>query len=520
MGNNHLAPPSRRDTIERRAVKVSSVTGLSVLLSIAFQLVSVPICITYWGAETYGTWLALYAAFMLVRSLDAGFVSYVGNKLNYLFHQDQNALREHLASSVTGIAIIGVLQLSIGVSAMFFDGMTSLLGLAPGSAADYHPRLALLVLIGTWVLSGSYLGIVHRLLIPSGFMYQAAWWSMGFQVSQFAAIILAAGLSFDMLQTSLLFAFVQFCIYLMSAIYIRLKLPAYYPWWRSGRPRTGVKDLGRSMMLTVSNFVQQGTMNGTVLLVSALGSPAVVPVFTTIRTLANLWTNVTNVLTTPLLPDVVRYHATGERQKLVTISEAYWLLVGSTVNLGVLITYPLIEPMYGYWTAHAVALDKSLLCLLLASVVLANAGGLIALYLNGINRLGVVLTVSVLRAISTLLVGGLLFNDFGIAGFGMGLLGGEVFALLILGHYFLKRELPRQGVRLHLRSLAPITVSVVSVLSFLVSEGLGFAFAPYVYIAALLGVAGAALWGWRGLASSVRTRLVRMITNRSRTRIA
>jgi O-antigen/teichoic acid export membrane protein len=385
-----------------------------------------------------------------------------------------------------------------------------LLGVSRDSAADYQSSLALLVLIGTWALSGSYLGIVHRLLIPTGLMYQAAWWSMGFQVSQFAGIILAAMLHFDMLQTSLLFAFVQFSVYLASAIYIRRKLPAYYPWWRGGRPRTGIKDLGRSTLLTASNFIQQGSTNGTVILVSALSSPAVVPVFTTVRTLANLWTNVTNVLTTPLLPEVVRYHATGEGRKLVTISEAYWVLVGTAVNLGILVTYPLIGPLYGYWTAHAVALDKTLLCMLLASVVLANVGGLITLYLNGLNRLGVVLATSGVRGILSLVAGGFLFFQFGLAGFGMAILGGELLALLVLGNYFVRGELYRLGVGLPLRSLAPITVSTASVLLFLLSEGFGFSLSPYLYPAALLGVAAAALWGWRGLEHGVRTKLVNM----------
>lgn len=502
-----------REGIEHRAAKISFVTGLSTFLAVGFQLISVPICLKYWGGETYGRWLALYAAFMLVRSLDTGFVSYVGNKLNYLYHQDQNALRECLASAITGIAVICALQLSIGVAATFSNGIVLSLGVSPDSATDYQSSLALLVLIGTWALCGSYLGIVHRLLIPTGLMYQAAWWSMGFQVSQFTGIILAAMLHFDMLQTSMLFAFVQFSIYFASAIYIRRKLPAYYPWWRGGRPRTGIKDLGRSTLLTASNFIQQGSTNGTVILVSALSSPAVVPVFTTVRTLANLWTNVTNVLTTPLLPEVVRYHATGEGRKLVTISEAYWVLVGSAVNIGILLTYPFIGSMYGYWTAHAVALDKSLLCMLLASVVLANVGGLITLYLNGINRLGVVLATSVVRGILSLVVGGFLFLHFGLAGFGMAILGSELLALLVLGHYFVRRELSRQGVDLPVLSLAPISVSTVSVLIFLMSEGFGFSLASYLYPAALLGVATAAMWGWGGLEHDLRTRLVRMIGN-------
>lgn len=502
------------DAIEHRAAKVSLVTGLSTCLSVGFQLVSVPICLKYWGRETYGNWLALFAAFMLVRSLELGFVSYVGNELNAHFHKNQNALREHLASSISGLAVICALQLSIGVAALFSDHIGSLVGITPGPAPDHRSGLALLVLIGTWVLTGSYLGIVHRLLIPTGMMYQAAWWALGVQVSQFGGIMLAAAAHLDMLQTSLLFAFLQSSIYVASAVYIRHKLPEYYPWWRGGRSKTGIQDLGRSLFLTASNLIQQGATNGAVILVSALSGPAAVPVFTTARTLANLWTNVTNVLTTPLLPEVVRYHATGDGKKIVSMSEAYWVLVGTVVNLGVLITYPFIKPLYGYWTAHTVILDRSLLCLLIASVVVMNVGGLISLYLNGINSLRVVLAASVIRGLLSLVLGGFLFRHFGLAGFGMGILCGEVLALLVMGRHFVRGELVRQGVGLSLHSLAPITLSSLSVLLFLMSDGVGLAFARYLYPVALLGVTASALWGWRGLEHGVRTRLVRMIGNR------
>ena len=505
------------ESVEHRAAKVSLVTGLSTLMAVGFQLISVPICLQYWGKQTYGSWLTLYAAFVLVRSLDIGYISYIGNKLNYFFHQDQKILHEHLASSLTGIAVIGLIQLTIGIAAIFSNHLVTWLGMPSIYLTDYQYSFALLVLLGTWVLSGSYLGIVHRLMIPTGLMYQASWWSMGFQASQFIAIILAALLALDMLQTSLLFAFAQLSIYLASALYIRRKLPAYYPWWRGGRPRTAIKDLRHSILLTASNLIQQGSTNGTVLLISALSGPAAVPVFTTVRTLTNLWSNVTNVLTAPLLPDVVRYRATGAGQKLVKISETYWVLVGSLVNIGVFITYPLIEPMYEYWTGNAVALDKRLLCLLLASIVLTNAGGLVTLYLNGINRLGAVLTASVIRGFLVLVVGGFLFFHFELAGFGIAILTGEIFVLLMLGYYFITRELPQQSVRRTLLAIGPISLSSMSVILFLIGEGLGFSFAPCLYLGVFMGLATAALWGWRSLDADVRARLVgifgdRMIT--------
>ena len=501
-------------SIEHRTAKVSLVTGLSTILSVAFQLISVPVCLKYWGQETYGSWLALFSAFMLLRSLDGGYVSYVGNKLNYLYHQDTSALREHLSSGVSGIALIGTIQLLLAAAAMMSDRLAIMLGMQAGDAAGLQDRMGLLVLIASWVLTGSYIGIVHRLLIPAGLMYQAAWWSMAFQVTQFAAIMVAALAGVDMLQTSIFFALSQLATYVASAIYVRQKLPVYYPWWQGARVSTGLRDLRHSMMLTASNLIQQGTTNGVVLLVSALAGPAAVPIFTTVRTMTNLWTNVTNVLTTPLLPDVVRFHANGEAQKLMAVNEAYWVLVGSAVNWGVLLSYPLLAPLYDYWTGHAITLDRTLLCLLLGSVVVTNAGALMAMHLNGINSLRIVLGTSLARGVLGLGVGALAYGQLGLAGFGLGILASELAALLMTGCFFVKNELTDKGATMPATAFVPTALGMGSVLLFLVCEGFGLLSGFWAWPLALAGVAVASVWGWKRLEHGVKERLVGLVANR------
>lgn len=503
----------RNDGLEHRAARVSLVTGLSTVLSIAFQLISVPVCLSYWGQDRYGSWLALFSAFLLLRSLDAGYVGYVGNKLNYLYHQDIPALRQHLSSAISGIALIGTLQLLLVIGTLLYEPLAIMLGMLGSETAGVHDRQGLLILVCSWILTGSYIGIVHRLQIPAGLMYQASWWSMAFQVSQFAAVMVAAMLQLNIFETSILFALTQLAIYLASAMYLRYKLPAYYPWWKGGTVSTGLRDLRQSLMLTVSNMIQQGSTNGIVLLVASLAGPAAVPVFTTVRTLANLWTNVTNVLTTPLLPDVVRFHAKGQVHKLVAINQAYWVLVGSVVNWGVLLSYPLLEFLYGYWTGGVVVLDKTLLCLLLGSLVLVNAGALMAMYFNGINSLRIVLAVSVVRGVLGLGGGAVGYGQLGMAGFGLGILVGELIVLLMLGRFFIRHEFLDKGYNMSAQAFLPATLGTTSVLLFLISEGFGLASAMWTLPFSLSGAMLATFWGWRNLDQDIRVRLEGLVVN-------
>jgi len=494
--------------IEQRAAKVSLVTGLSTLLTVVFQLVSVPVCLSYWGKETYGTWLALFSAFMLLRSLDGGYVAYVGNKLNYLYHQSFDALREHLSSAVAGIILISCLQLMLATGTLVVGPLATMLGMPASHAEAAGARLGLLLLMISWTLTGSYLGIVHRLLIPAGLMYQAAWWGMGFQTTQFAAIMAAAVLRLTLLQTSLLFALSQVAVYVTSAFYVRHKLPDFTPWLRGARIRTGLRDVGQSLMLTASNLIQQASTNGAVLMVAAFAGPVALPIFTTVRTLTNVWTSVTTVLTTPLLPDVVRIHVKGEVHKLVAINQAFWITVGSVVNLGALLTYPLMPFLYCRWTAHAVVLDKSLLCLMLGGVVLTNSAALMSLHLNGINSLRIVLGTSLARAAFCLGIGALGFGRLGLASFGLGILMGELAATLMTGLYFVKRELSEKGLKLATTAFGPVTLSTSSVLLFFIGSGFDWWSGTWSWLLAFSGVAIATRWGWITLDPLLRARFM------------
>jgi O-antigen/teichoic acid export membrane protein len=497
------------DRIELRAAKVSLVNGLSTIMTVGFQLVSVPICLRYWGKESYGTWLALYAAFMLLKSLDGGYTLFIGNKLNYLYNVDVGKLREHLASGAIGILVISSVQMTLVVGALVFEPLANVLGMLE-QAHDLSGKLGLVVMIVSWVLTGSYLGIVHRLLIPAGLMYQAAWWAMALQVSQFGAIILAAVFELNMLSTSALFAAVQVLVYVASAVYVRRKLPRFSPWLRGLDVRVGISDLGQSLFLTGSNLIQQGAFNGSVLLVSALGGAISVPIFTTVRTMTNLWTSVTTVLSTPLLPDVVRIHALKEPNKLVAINQAYWVLVGSAVNLGALISYPMIPYFYDQWTAHAVALNGPLLCFLLASVVVANAGALIALHLNGINSLRIVLGASVARATCSLVIGVLGFDRFGLNSFGFGIFVGELVATVATGRFFFKHQISTKTSSAA-SGFGPVTLGTGAAAIFFLGGGFGAWPVGWIWLLSIIAVLVASVWGWQTLEPNLRHRLKAMV---------
>ena len=224
----------------------------------------------------------------------------------------------------------------------------------------------------------------------------------------------------------------------------------------------------------------------------------------------------TNLLTAPLLPEIVRYHVNRETHKLVALNQVYWVVVGLVVNGGVLLCYPMLPWLYGHWTAHNVGLDNRLLSLLLAGLVLYNVGALMASHLNGINSLRIVLAVSVVRATLCLGGGALGYGSMGLAGLGMGILAGEFFAVLMTVRYFMVHELTRNGREMPTATLASVALSAGSAVLFLLSVGMGWVPGGWGWFLSLAGVAVGSTWGWITLDQEVRRRLLALATQRYR----
>ena len=227
-----------------------------------------------------------------------------------------------------------------------------------------------------------------------------------------------------------------------------------------------------------------------------------------------MWTTATTVLTTPLLPETLRFHAHGDAKKLYAMNQVYWVLVGSAVNWGVLLSYFLLPRLYSFWTGDAVELDNALLCLLLASVVVTNVGAIMSLHLNAINSLRLIVGASAVRCLFGLGGGLMGYEQLGLASFGVGILSGELITLFLTSYVFNKYELVNRGVKVDVISFIPLSLGAGSVLIFLIGQGFNWLPAQWSWIIAATGVLVASGWGWRRLDHDMRTRLLILVTSR------
>lgn len=495
-------------SIEHRLVKTSVATWICTIITMVIQLISVPICLHYWGKNTYGTWLAVYAAFTLLRTIDFGYTIYVGNRLNVLYHTDDEALRLTLASAVWGILALGLVQLILLIILYLCNSMSLIIGHTSGHNYNFDIFLALMIMSICWIFSASYIGVIHRILIPLGMLYQSTWMMMWLQVALFIALVSAAKLNLTILHTSILFAVTYIIFYTISAVYIKSLLPQYYPWWHNASVKVGITNIFQALPLTFSWIMTQSGLSALVILISAVTGPAAVPVFTAFRTISNLWTTLINSLTQPMIPEAVRFHARGQWQNLVSMNQVYWGLVSTLVNFSLLIIYPFLRIIFGIWTRHHLFFDKPLLNLLLAAIVVSGMSAFMNMFLSGINISGYIIASSIIRGIFVLLAGWILLPIYGTTGLGFAIFMAELLLLGLTVLWFSYQIINRLGGKISMLSWS--WLSSLGVVVYLMSQCF-WDYSNFTYCLALFVVIISTTCYWHALDINIKNRIKLLI---------
>lgn len=420
------------DTIERRAFRNSKVGGLSFVFNLGLTLLLVPILLQQWGSERYGVWLALMAGFSLLQTLDLGHQGFVGNQLNMQYHVDMAEFRETLGSSILIAYALGLLELATGVVVIAVGALPRVLNLSPEVVANQGLSAGILIMMAVWMLFASAGGVVVRIMIPAGKYYECQWTGIVAKATQFAAIAVVALTGGSILEACVSYAVIQAATSLGTLWYVRRLLPELYPWFQDADWRVGLRGLRRSLGLTLAAMIQQVSTSGIVILVSTLFAAAAVPAFTTLRTVTNTAASVTTILISAVLPDIVRFHVTRQPDRLADALDGHWILSGATVNVGILLLLPMVEPLYMAWTRGRLHFDPVLLVLLLVATSLVNFGSGLTAYLAGINDVRAQLMVMSARVVVLFGLTAALGRSLGMVAVGVASVGAEIVGSVLL----------------------------------------------------------------------------------------
>ena len=493
-------------TLESRTLSSTLAGGLLFLFSLIQNIILVPLILKHWGAEKYGMWISLFAFASLLKTLDLGHQNYVGNEFNKAHFNDINLAKKILGSGFVVAILLGFFEIFV----YYFFGWNIIepkeVGLGDEIVKNTELRYSFLVFIVVWGITGSVGGLLVRVMLSFGLYTKTVIFSLIYKFCEIAILLFAALSNLDLYYLFILYAFITFIYNLFLFYYIKIVIPSYFPWWKSVDVKIGVSNFSNSLILTLNGFIEQFNSSGIVLLVSKLLGVLIIPVFTTIRTVTNVVLQVTNLVTNPLAPELIRYHMLGDKRKIELILNTNWFISGLLVNLPFLFISPFIGSLYDIWVINNLVFNPQLYYLLTLSICFINFGRSYTTYLSGINSLKPLLIITITRFTLTIGLSFLLIPILKLNGVGTSILIAEFFSSFLLPILLVNYEMDKSVIfKLDVFQISGL-FQVIILFLFYLSIGFLSCWSNFIFGVCIFLMLGISLFQWRKLDSEVRLR--------------
>lgn len=338
-------------------------------LTLAIQLVSVPIFLAAWGVPTYGEWLVLSAIPTYVALADLSFSSVAGNSMVMLVSQGRRAdavnLGRRLWSIVTvmtGLAILAAIAI-----ALVFGG-------AFGSEAAIPASEARIVLVALFlqVAVGNQYAVLDAWYRAAGrYPLGAATRQLG-RLFEFGALIGAVILGARPSLAAIAFLTGSVAGFLVSFLILRRVVP-----WSTFRLERPHFQTFRELLVPGVAYMAFPIGNAlslqgfTIVIGATLGAGAVV-IFSTTRTITRVALQAMSSINSSIWPELSRSIGGGrvDEARLILRRSVQLALAGS---LGLVIGLGLFGIAIIKWWTHSLVNPPVLLLYLLLLVIVANS---------------------------------------------------------------------------------------------------------------------------------------------------
>jgi O-antigen/teichoic acid export membrane protein len=494
-----------QESIHRRALRGGVVSAANFAVNMLLNVLQVWVLLRWWPRETYGLWLAVVAASTLLTTFDTGHLAYVGNKMTAEWMADREALRRTLGSAIRMALLTGGVQLAIAAWLCLSGAIYPVLSLDPRTSGGF--AVALLIYTAGWIAMGSLASIIVRLMPAGGYFVRATVWGIAIRLIQFASLVVAARSGWSLPWVTLFYYAVGAVVAIFFYRDIWKLFPDLTPWWSKGDLRTGLANLARSTVLTVAGILDGLTLQGVVLFVTSALGAAVVPLFTTLRTIANMAMQGTSFLLAPVMPDIVRFDVRGEPQKLAAVFQFFWFCSGLLFNVGMVALLFFVEPAYRIWTQGKLPFDRVLFAWLAAGVVLRSLGAPFTTLSSSLNWLRAQMILSAVRTGVTVLGVLALFPSHGLAGIGAALAIAEAIGSVMAPGLFVRSEFVRLRGHFPARDFAIAAASALVAVGALAAFAVARETAPWTSAGAIAVMAAIGAAQWRLLSPELRARV-------------
>ncbi len=409
-----------------RIIAGMGANSFGMAISIAIQVVSLPLFLHFWNLETYGKWIILSAIPSYLSMADVGMVSAAGNRMtmamgrNNQFEANQifQSAQAFMAFICSVIAIIVLpiilfaplpwfesLDQRVALAAMSLGVLVALFGGLSEAAFKASERYAFGTMFSNYVRLGEWLGCILGLAL----------------IGSFAAVALSG------LVIKLLGSIVGMILVNKTSHGLR--------WGLRYAQRTELKSMIKPaisfMAFPLANAL---SFQGVTILVGAMFGPVSVVLFNSYRTIARVAVQVTAIFSHVLWPEFSRLFGQAANQAIKALYFRTSLIGALQAVFLSLVLYFISPWLLKTWTHDAIHFNSSLMLLMMVYAAIAGVWHIPRVLLMATNQHVNLAFWTLLAALFSVGLSWLFGHVFELSGVAGAMVLSELFIAIICGY--------------------------------------------------------------------------------------
>lgn len=415
-----------------RIISGSLASWVRIGISIATQMLLVPIYLAHWSVSIYGIWLATQALITVLSTLDKGHQNYLGFEFLKIGAARKSDIAVNLWSSLEIGLWTGLLELLIIVIIVKFQLLGTLLGENFSNNAQLVRDAGIVLMLQglVWWITGSIGGILVRALSPFGYYARMSWWGV------WSAVITSIAPLFPLIKgggileagIALAIATMAYNVPMFIDMFLLLKKSGVTFSFSKRSYKVGWINFFKSLALSLKDLLENLRQQGIRVILAPLSGATAMAAFSTIRTGANIALQGLGTLTNPLMPELMRFINAREQDKMEASFGTVWMVLVAILSPTVILLQAFAPFLFGLWTNGKIEFDPLLFAILSVGVLIYAQAQPAMAVMRGNNLLRAQLVISIFSALIVLVFMFMLVPKLGIVGAGIALLLSEIVA--------------------------------------------------------------------------------------------
>ena len=336
-----------------------------LIFLINFSLV--PIYLSNWSIKVYSAWILLISIWGISSLFHLGHSDFIYHKSLNFKSKIIKKSNIDIISSLPYALITSLIILIISYLNIDLNFISNLLKISPDLEEIWNISFFYIVIIG--ILLGSNKFFFQGPLAITGNFHIYIWSNFYHLliISVVPGIAVLLGANFELAVKSLLITEFVSLIFIYYFFIIILKKKGF----KIYKPNfiIGLNNLILSLWTFLKVVVEFFNQTGIRFLVSGIYGPIILVYFSTIRTVANILTQVLKTIGTPLLPELMYYVKNKKKQNVITIFELIYLMILLLVCPIAFFLQLAMPYFFELWTLSKITFDPFIYLILTQSII-------------------------------------------------------------------------------------------------------------------------------------------------------